>query len=292
MAARSTRPALVVVVGPTTSGKSKLAIDIARESVGEVISADSRSIYKDMDLGTAKPRLSERPGIVHWGFDLVEPGQTFSAARFQKYAQAKIKDITKRGKLPILVGGTGLYVDSVVFDFGFRQPAKTGLRQKLEMMTAEELRFIIAESGFKMPENFHNRRHLIRVIESAGQVVSRQNQPLPGSLIIGINPGNWLLKRRIKQRAKANLDGIIRETQSLVKKYGQDKLSQNAGIPYLAALDYLAGKIDKKSVLKKIQTAEWQYARRQRTWFKRNLYIRWFSSADAAFKAFKSGRIK
>lgn len=292
MAPRSSRPKLVVIIGPTASGKTELAIMIAQEFDGEIIAADSRTIYKDMDVGTAKPSQIEQKLVKHWGLDLIEPGQSYSAAKFQRYAKAKIEEIIKRGKLPILVGGTGLYVDSVVFDFAFRQAANPSLRAKLEQMSVEELHYIISEAGYKLPENRSNKRYLIRTIEAAGQVARRSDEPLAGSLIIGLNPTNWRLKRRINSRAAAKLELIIKETRKLRKTYGEEKLRRSAGIPYLATLEFLDGRINQGELLDQIQSAEWQYARRQRTWFKRNPYIQWFISAKAAFAAIKSGRIR
>ena len=134
---------LVVIVGPTASGKTSLAIEIATKFNGEIICADSRSIYKYMDIGTAKPTLFERNQAVHWGLDLIEPGEYFSAADFKDYAMKKIEEIRSRGKLPVLVGGTGLYVDAVIFDYKFGPKANESLRQELQHKTLDELTKIL-----------------------------------------------------------------------------------------------------------------------------------------------------
>ena len=125
---------LVVVVGPTASGKSALAIELAEQFNGEIICADSRTVYKYMDIGTTKPSLEDRARVPHFGLDLVEPGERFTAADFQEYANEKITEIRQRGHIPFLVGGTGLYVDGVVFDYEFL-PADEALRAKLEKLT-------------------------------------------------------------------------------------------------------------------------------------------------------------
>ena len=130
---------LVVIVGPTASGKTSLAIDLAKRYGGEIICADSRTIYKEMDIGTAKPTAAQRAEVTHWGLDLVEPGESFSAYDFKIYANQKIQEIRKRGNIPFMVGGTGLYIDAVLFDYEFGQPADPELRQTLQLMSVSEL---------------------------------------------------------------------------------------------------------------------------------------------------------
>jgi tRNA dimethylallyltransferase len=130
---------LIVIVGPTASGKTSLAVQLAKKYDGEIICADSRTIYKGMDIGTAKPTLAERAVVLHWGLDLVEPGELFSAADFKRYADQKIEEIRNRGHVPFLVGGSGLYVDAVVFDYAFGVKADPSKRQMLEDWTVEEL---------------------------------------------------------------------------------------------------------------------------------------------------------
>lgn len=164
MVARSKRPKLIVIVGPTASGKSSLAMRVAKTYGGEIIAADSRTVYKGMDIGTAKPSQSDQTKVPHWGLNLVSPGQRFTAHQFQKYANSKIKDIQKRGKLPILVGGTGLYMDAVLFGFGFLPDADPGNREKLEVLSVSQLQKIIENKGYIMPVNSQNKRHLIRAI--------------------------------------------------------------------------------------------------------------------------------
>ncbi len=166
MAATPSRPKLLVIVGPTASGKSELALNIAKKYNGEIIAADSRTVYRDMNIGTAKPSLDDQKALLHWGLDLVNPGQRFTAADFKQYAEAKIVDIQKRGKLPLLVGGTGLYIDSVLFDFGFLADFDPKLRKELEQLSVQDLQKIIKQRGYTMPTNYQNKRYLIRVIET------------------------------------------------------------------------------------------------------------------------------
>src|SRR5664279_14928 len=130
---------LVVITGPTASGKTGLAIELAHQFGGEIICADSRTIYRGMDIGTAKPTPVERLLVPHWGLDLVDPGEYFSVADFKKYADQKIIEIRARGRIPFLVGGTGLYIDAVIYDYRFGPPANADLRSRLEKLTIDEL---------------------------------------------------------------------------------------------------------------------------------------------------------
>lgn len=288
MAAAAQRPKLVAVVGPTASGKSALALQIAQEFNGEIIAVDSRTVYKGMNIGTAKPTKADQVKIKHWGLDLVEPGQRFTVYQFKRYAQNAISDIQSRSKLPILVGGTGLYIDSVVFDFGFRQDADLAKRKKLEVMNIEVLQDFIREISLPMPFNFKNRRHLIRTIETKAQTSSRKNRLPKGVILIGILPADEVIKERIDQRAKQIFaDGVLSETKKLVREYGKDTLASTGGIVYKICLEILAGKITEAEAIEKFQKADWQYARRQKTWFRRNKFIHWFSDTEQAYSAIK-----
>lgn len=285
MAPAAQRPELITIVGPTASGKSALALKTAQKYRGEIIAADSRTIYKGMDIGTAKSTSVEQQKVPHWGLDLVEPGKRFSAFEFQKYAKAKIKDIKNRAKLPILVGGTGLYVDSVLYDFGFRASADPKRRAELEKLSVEELQGIIHEQDMPMAKNAQNPRHLIRIIETGGQVHQRKAAPAPGVLLIGLMPPDEVIKANISRRAETIFSkAIIEETRRLLQEYGEKSLAGTAGIIYRIVIRLLTGEITQEQAIELFKTADWQYARRQKTWFKRNPDIQWFSSVEAAYK--------
>lgn len=164
---------LIAIVGPTASGKTALALGIAERFAGEIICADSRTIYKGMNIGTAKPTAEERARVPHHCIDLIEPGETFSAADFKRCALAAIEDIRMRGKVSILVGGTGLYVDAVLFDYQFGEQADPVLRAELSAKTIEELQERIRQYGYVMPENKQNKRYLVRTIERRGDAGKR-----------------------------------------------------------------------------------------------------------------------
>lgn len=273
----------LVIVGPTASGKSDLALKIAQEFNGEIIAADSRTIYKGLDIGTAKPSKEEQELVPHWGLDLVEPGEVFSAARFKEYADEKIREIQKRGKLPILVGGTGLYIDSVIFGFGFIKPADIQQREELEKLSTQELQRIIEQEKYQMPENVQNRRHLIRTIERKGLFGSKGSIK-HNTLIIGLLPPNEVLKKRISKRAEKMFKiGVAKETEQLSDKYGEAALLNTAGIVYKVCLRMLESKFTEEEAIEEFKRADWQYARRQRIWFKRNKFINWFESPQQAY---------
>lgn len=274
---------LVAIVGPTASGKSALAVRAAKEFGGEIITADSRTIYKGMDIGTAKPSKEEREEIRHWGLDLIKPGQSYSAAYFKDYAGAKITDINSRGKLALLIGGTGLYVDSVLYGFNFGPAADINQRAKLEKLGIQELQAIIRQEKLPMPENLKNKRHLIRTIERRGRAGKRHDLRR-GALIIGLDPPDEDLKNNIKKRAEAIFKaGIIDETRTLTDNYGEAAILETGGIVYKICVRLLAGEIDEQTATTTFAKLDWQYARRQRTWFRRNRDIQWFNDPQKAF---------
>lgn len=272
-----TKGPLLVIVGPTASGKSDLAVRLAQKFGGEIVAADSRTIYKGLDIGTAKPNNIQRQLVRHHLIDIVNPNQRFTVADFQGRAQNIINDIVSRGRLPILVGGTGLYVDSVVYNFSFRKVAEPSVRARFNAMTVDELRNLIGERGFALPENDSNRRHLIRVLETDGQVSGRS--PLrPSTLILGIDVDKVQLQARIAKRIDRMVaDGLVSEVKGLIALYGQDCLALQAPA-YRAFLPYISGDISLREAKQLFARFDIQYAKRQKTWFKRNQDINWICS--------------
>ncbi len=273
---------LVAIVGPTASGKTGLGIQIAKRYGGEIICADSRTVYRGLDIGTAKPTTEERAMAVHWGLDLVDPDQTWTVADFKAYADAKIADITARGKLPILVGGSGLFVDAVVYNFSFRDQSTAERCQELSQMNVDELTTIIKQQGYPLPSNFNNKRHLIRTIETAGQ--SDQKRPLlPGTVIIGLNPPRAELRLKIQQRIIQMLElGLVNETKRLVGQWGLENQALSANI-YQLAWRLLRGEISQQEFVDLSTTKDMQYAKRQMTWWRRHADdVAWFDGAEAA----------
>jgi tRNA dimethylallyltransferase len=231
MATTSQKPELLVIVGPTASGKSDLALKIAEEYNGEIIAADSRTIYKGMDVGTAKPTIKEQGKVPHWGIDWVE-----------------------------------------------------GIRTRLEQMTTEQLQDYIKTQKYPLPENKNNRRHLVRTIEREGKTGSKRSLK-DNIVIIGLLPPADVLKSRIYERAESYFaNGLLQETKNLLDKYNEESIGKTNGIAYLASMKLLKKEITKDKALELVKRQEWQYARRQRTWFKRNKFIHWFESTDQAYK--------
>ncbi len=271
---------LIVIVGPTASGKSATAMKIALEYGGEIICADSRTIYKGMDIGTAKPSVQERAKVPHWGLDIVEPGEVFTAADFKTYANKKIAEIRSRGNIPLLVGGTGLYVDGVIFDYEFTPP-QPELRAQLETMTLEELTKYCLNNNILLPENQQNRRYVIRAIERNNISGKRREAPIPNTVVVGITTKREELKERIATRAEQLFtSGMVEEAVKLGKAYGWNSEAMTGNI-YKLVKQFLDGAFDEDELKQRFITADWQLAKRQLTWLRRNPFIVWKSLDDA-----------
>lgn len=272
---------LIVIVGPTASGKTTLAIEVAKICGGEIISADSRTIYKNMNIGTAKPTKAEQAIVPHWGIDLVEPGNYFSVADFKEYALQKIDEIRARGHVPFLVGGTGLYVDAVIFGYQFGDKADEGIRQKLQHMTLEQLYEYCGKHHISLPENYKNKRYVIRSIENNGRTPQKMSKPISNSIIVGISTDKPLLRTRIEQRIEQLFkNDVIDEARVLGSKYGWNSEAMKSNIYPLIHL-FLKGNMSLDDVKKASITLDWRLAKRQMTWLRRNTFIHWLSLHDA-----------
>ena len=272
---------LVVIAGPTASGKTSLAITLAEKYDGEIICADSRTIYKTMDIGTAKPTKQERKRVVHWGLDLVEPGARFTAADFKTYALSKIDDIRRRGKVPFLVGGTGLYIDAVLFDYQFGDGFDAALRSKLEQLSIESLHKYCIQNSITLPDNKYNKRYVIRAIEQNGVNYKRRDTPISTSVIVGIATDREVLRTRIAHRAEQLFnDNVVNEATMLGAKYGWDGEAMTGNI-YPLVRSYLNGDMTMEQVKEKFIVLDWRLAKRQLTWLRRNTFINWNSLDEA-----------
>lgn len=266
---------LVVIVGPTASGKSSVAIEIAQRFNGEIICADSRTVYKGMDVGTAKPSKLEQHAVPHWGLDLVNPNEHFSVVDFKKYADKKIVEIMNRGHIPILVGGTGLYVDAVVFGYQFGASVDEKLRLKLQRMSMDELHDYCKEHQINLPENDKNKRYIIRTIENVGSNISRSEVPVYKNIIVGITTDKNILRTRIVTRIEQLIEnGVVDEAIKLGKKYGWNSESMKSNI-YPLIHEYIETNITMDELKKRAGVADWHLAKRQITWLKRNKFIHW-----------------
>jgi tRNA dimethylallyltransferase len=286
---------LITIVGPTASGKSGLTVKLAKKFNGEIISADSRQVYKGMDIGTAKPTKKEMQGIPHYLLDVASPKRKFTVAQYRKLALKAINKIQKKNKTPFLVGGTGFYIQAVVDGLVIPEvPPDWRLRKKLEKKSVDELYKILKKFDPKRAKTIEeeNPRRLIRAVEiclKIGKVPSLKFKPLPYPvLMIGIKKSKEELEKKIKERfLKWLRQGLIREVKNLRKIGLSWRKIEEFGIHYRVIAQYLQKKINYKKMvedsLKEIQN----YAKRQMTWFKRDSRIHWVRNYKEAEKLVK-----
>lgn len=272
---------LVVLVGETASGKSALALELAERCNGEIICADSRTVYRGMDIGTAKPSPAEQARVPHHLLNVVEPDEAFSAARFKELALVAMADVAARGRVPFLVGGSGLYVDAVLYNYTFRPVAHPELREQLQRLEVSELQARIRARGLPMPENAQNKRHLVRVLETGGSAPKR-GDVRAATLQLGLQIDREVLRQRVAARVDAMLAaGLIEEVQELVARYGADAPGLLAP-GYKAYIRFLSGQSTAEQARDEFIRADLALAKRQRTWFKRNSGIQWLNDRSNA----------
>ena len=275
---------LLVVVGETASGKSELAMQLAEALNGEIICADSRTIYRHMDIGTAKPTPQDRQRVIHYGLDLITPDQRYSAATYKAYALNAIDSVAESGKLPIIVGGSGLYIDAVLYDYGFTEPSDESLRESLQTLSIVELQQRIIVDKIPMPSNFKNPRHLISAIERAGKPMTR-SLVRSNTIVLGLQIERSALQARVEQRVKYMIgNGFLTEAEQLADKYGWDAPGMQS-TSYKAFRGYFAGTDTLEQAKQIFIQNDIQLAKKQRTWFKRNKSIHWLSTDDKLSEA-------
>lgn len=276
MDARTARSSkLVVVVGETASGKSMLALQLAERFDGEIICADALTVRQGVNIGTAKPSAADRNRVPHHLLDVVEPCADFTAAVFKDLALKAIADISARGKLPIMVGGTGLYVDGVLYDYSFLPAGDRNERLALNQMSLAELQRAIGEQGLNTEGvDMQNKRRLIRVIETGGQQPQRASMR-SNALVLGVRIPRDQLQNRIENRVDDMLAaGLEQEARQLAGTYGWE-CEALKGIGYREWREYLDGTQTLAETRLRIIKATKNLAKRQRTWFKRNPSIQW-----------------
>lgn len=286
---------LIVILGPTASGKSELAIKLAKKFNSEVISADSRQVYKGMDIGTGKVTKKEMKGIPHYLLDVASPKRKFTVAQYQKLAIKTINKIFRKGKIPILCGGSGFYIQAVVDGLVIPEvPPDWKLRKKLERKPVKELYNILKKIDPQRAKTIEkeNPRRLIRAIEIAkkrGRVPILKKKPLPYPiLMIGIKKEkkelSLLIKKRLLKRLKK---GMIAEVRRLKNSGISFKRLEEFGLEYRWLARYLQKKVTYQEMLEKLQKDIENYAKRQMTWFKKDKRIHWVKNYQEAEKLTK-----
>ena len=282
---------ILCVVGPTASGKTALAIELAKELNGEVVSCDSMQIYRRMDIGTAKPTAEEMQGIPHHMIDICDPTEDFSVSRYTEMATPIVEDILARGKTVIIAGGTGLYVDSLIKGNDFAPIPATGHRERLErQVETEGLEPLLTQLRKIDPEAVeraqNNPRRIIRALEvfyETGETITAHNlrtQAIPPRFSptwIGLDFTNRSdLYHRIDRRVEIMLEqGLIREIRDLLASGIPEKTTAMQAIGYKEFVDALAGRSTMDSAVAMVQQSSRRYAKRQLTWFRRNEHMHW-----------------
>lgn len=285
---------VIVILGPTAVGKSDLAVKIAKKFGGEVISADSRQVYKGLDIGTGKITKAEMQGIPHYLLDIENPKNIFNVTDYVSLAENAIKYISSKSntknstKIPIICGGTGFYIDSLINGTKFSEVKEDPrLRAKLENISADQLLTILKKLDANRANKIDpsNKRRIIRAIEIAkalGHVPELKASPKKyDPLFIGLNIDRALLRERIMKRLMERLEnGMIDEVKDLHKNGLSWKKMDDLGLEYRYLSRYLRGKMTKEEMMEKLHTEICRYAKRQMTWFKRNKVINWFEPME------------
>lgn len=275
-------------MGPTASGKSSLAIKLARRFNGEIVSADSRQVYRGMDIGTGKVTKQEQCLIPHHLLDVADPKRDFSAARYVTLAQKAISDISKRGKLPIICGGTGFYIDALLGTASLPDvPPNKKLRERFDKLTAQHLFKMLRKLDPGRAKNIdrYNKRRLIRALEivlTTGKPVPKPYTLIPkpyDALWIGINLPREKLAQRIEKRLDERLKhGMITEVKKLHKQGVSWKRLENFGLEYRWIARFLQNKISKQEMRNLLLRDIVKYSKRQITWWRKNKDIRWITN--------------
>ena len=295
---------LVVVAGPTASGKTRLAIEIAKRFNGEIVGADSMQIYKYMNIGTAKPTAEERTEVPHHMIDFLEPDAPYSVAEYTEDAHKVIAEIASRGKLPVMCGGTGLYINSVVDDVTFGDfETDYALREELQKIAEAEgtqkLLDMLAEFDPESAKRLHpnNLRRIIRAIEfykvtgttiSAHQKMTKERESRYEPIMLSIAWDRQELYDRINKRVDIMLDeGLFDEVRDMTERGYTKQLNSMQGIAYKEVMDCMNGLMTCEEAVELIKQSSRRYAKRQLTWFRRDARINWVSAENAVEEAIK-----
>lgn len=285
------KPIVYVIGGPTASGKSKLAVELAKKVNGEIISADSMQIYKEMNIGTAKVNKEEMQGVQHYLVDFVSPDERYSVSNFKKDAEKAIEEILEKGKTPIVVGGTGLYIDSLIYGIEFQnEEVDLEYREKLNKIADEKgLESLYKKAQEIDPEamkkiSINDRKRIIRVLEiyhktgktkTEQELQSRKNEVKYEYKVFAITMDREKLYERIEKRIDFMIEqGLIEEIKQILEKYHTFPTAMQ-GLGYKEVVEYLEGSCTKEEMIEKIKKETRHYAKRQLTWFRKNKETIW-----------------
>lgn len=293
-----TKPKVIVICGPTASGKTGLSVKLAQAMKGEIVSCDSMQIYKDMTIGTAKVTKEEMQGIPHYLIDFVSPDERYSVADFQKDAEKAIHEIVAKGKTPIVVGGTGLYVDTLIYHIQYPEiETDLAYRKQLEEMIQEQglevayqkAKEIDPQAIEKISSN--DQKRIMRILEIYHQtqktktqleIESRREEPPYEYLVYAIDMDREKLYDRINQRVDIMIEqGLIEEVQALLEKYKNFPTAMQ-GLGYKEVVAYLKGNMTKEEMIETLKQETRRYAKRQLTWFRKNKEIKWIDGLRPA----------
>lgn len=291
------KPKVIVIAGPTASGKTALSIELAKRINGEIISSDSMQIYKDMDIGTAKVTKEEMQGIKHYLVDFVSPTDRYSVSSFKKDAEKAIEEILQKGKTPIVVGGTGLYIDSLIYgiEYPYMQFDEKYRNELMEISKTEEGLNSLYEEAKKIDSEAmknispNDAKRITRVLEiykatgknkTENEILSRQKGVKYDYKVFVLNMDREILYERINYRVDKMLEqGLIGEVENLLKKYEKCSTAMQA-IGYKEVVEYLDKTISYNEMVEKIKQGSRNYAKRQLTWFRKNKDSVWLNALD------------
>ena len=290
------KPKVIVICGPTASGKTALSIELAKKINGEIVSADSMQIYKDMTIGTAKPTPEEMQGIQHYLIDCISPEHRYSVAEYKKDAENAIEKILKKGKIPIVVGGTGLYVDSLIYGIEYTETKiDQNYRKELEKLVEEKgLEYVYNKAKEIDPEavqktSKNDKKRILRILEiyketgktkTQQEIESRKNEVKYDYKVFAINMERQILYNRINKRVDIMIQkGLIEEVQNLLKKYKQFPTAMQ-GLGYKEVVQYLNKEYTKEEMIENIKMQTRRYAKRQLTWFRKNKQTIWLDGTN------------
>lgn len=289
------KPKVIVICGPTASGKTSLSISLAKKINGEIVSCDSMQIYKEMDIGSAKPTVEEMQEIKHYLVDFVSPEKRYSVSEYKEDASKAIEEIINKGKTPIIVGGTGLYLNSLIYNIQYNEmEVDLNYRRELEKEAEEyglevlynRAKEIDPEAMEKVSAN--DKKRITRVLEiynatgrNKTELEKKSRKEVPYNyLIFGINMERSILYDRINKRVDIMLEqGLIEEVENVYNKYEKFPTAMQ-GLGYKEVVEYLEGKTSKEEMIDKIKQETRRYAKRQLTWFRKNKQTIWLDAQD------------